>query len=165
MLVQHIINDRIWWFHLWRSEGGPAIAACKHWEAEEAGQSVHSTAELLAGLETTWEMIAGALARWTVADPGDMFEPPASLSDRERQIFGANARQEIIWHMLRHDIHHGGEVAGMGAPPAVDLLVAGQRGCRGAWWRRIRVGNECLIHRIERFDVTCPGVCSPASRF
>ena len=116
MLVQHILNDRLWWFHLWMGEGSAETAAFMHWEEEDAGQSAHSTAELVAGLEATWEMIASALARWTVADLDHVFEPPAALTERERKIFGPSARQEIIFHVLRHDFHHGGELAvGMGA--------------------------------------------------
>jgi uncharacterized damage-inducible protein DinB len=116
MLVQHIINDRIWWFDLWMGEGSPAVAAFMHWEEEEKGEAVHSAAELIAGLEATWEMIASTLARRTVADLADIFEPPATLTERERKIFGPSTRQEILFHIIRHDFHHGGELAvGMGS--------------------------------------------------
>ena len=116
MLVQHILNDRLWWFHLWLGEASPEEAAFMHWEEEEEGQSLHSAAELAAGLEATWAMIARTLSRNTVADLGQVFEPPASLSEAERSMFGPSTRQEIIFHVLRHDIHHGGELAvGMGA--------------------------------------------------
>ncbi|HKW21457.1 MAG TPA: DinB family protein [Ktedonobacterales bacterium] len=111
MLAQHILNDRLWWFHLWMGEGSAETASYMRWEEEEKGESVHSAAELVAGLEATWDMIAGALARWTVADLGHVFEPPASLTEREREMFGPSTRQEIIFHVLRHDIHHGGELA------------------------------------------------------
>jgi uncharacterized damage-inducible protein DinB len=115
MLVQHILNDRIWWFNLWMGEGSHEAVSFMHWEEEEAGKSVHSAAELVAGLEATWGMIENALARWTVADLDQVFDPPAILTERERQLFGPSTRQEIIWHVLRHDIHHGGELAvGMG---------------------------------------------------
>jgi len=115
MLVQHILNDRLWWFHLWMGEASPETAAFMHWEDEEK-PVIRPTAELVAGLEATWEMIAGCLARWTVADLDAVFEPPASLSERERQLFGPSTLQEILFHVLRHDIHHGGELAvGLGA--------------------------------------------------
>ncbi len=111
-LVEHIISDRVWWFHLWMDEGSPEVVSFMDWGEE---QPIRSSAELVAGLDATWEMIAGTLARWTVADLGQVFAPPASLTERERQIFGPNTRQEIIFHVLRHDIHHGGELAvGMG---------------------------------------------------
>jgi uncharacterized damage-inducible protein DinB len=116
LLVQHILNDRLWWFHLWMGEARPEEAAYMHWEEEEAGRAVHTAAELVAGLETTWGMIARTLARWTVADLGHVFAPPPELSERERRIFGPSTRQEILFHVLRHDIHHGGELAvGMGS--------------------------------------------------
>ncbi|HLZ22295.1 MAG TPA: DinB family protein [Ktedonobacterales bacterium] len=116
MLVQHILNDRLWWFHLWMDAATPEETAYMHWEEEENGKSVHSTAELVAGLEATWAMIHRSLAHWTVADLGYVFDPPATLTERERQIFGPSTRQEILFHVLRHDIHHGGELAvGMGS--------------------------------------------------
>src|SRR5262245_49342787 len=31
MLVQHIINDRLWWFHLWMGEASPETASFMHW--------------------------------------------------------------------------------------------------------------------------------------
>lgn len=115
MLVQHILNDRIWWFNLWMGEGSPEVAAFMHWEEEREGKSLHSAAELVAGLEATWGMIERTLARWTVADLAHVFNPPATLTEAERKIFGPNTRQKIIWHVLRHDMHHGGELAvGMG---------------------------------------------------
>ena len=116
MLVQHIVNDRIWWFQLWMGEGSPQIAAYMHWDEEQVGKSVHSTAELVDGLGATWDMIERTLARCTVADLANVFAPPASLTEQELQMFGPSTRQEIIFHVLRHDFHHGGELAvGMGS--------------------------------------------------
>jgi uncharacterized damage-inducible protein DinB len=69
------------------------------------------SAALVAGLATSWQMIADALARWTVADLGHRFPPPASLSEEERGIYGERTREWIIWHVLEHDIHHGGELS------------------------------------------------------
>ena len=115
MVVQHIVNDRIWWFQLWMNEGTPEVTSFMHWEEEETGKSVHSSDELVAGLEATWAMIERTLARYTVADLGQVFNPPDTLTEAERKIFGPATRQEIIFHVLRHDIHHGGEIAvGMG---------------------------------------------------
>jgi uncharacterized damage-inducible protein DinB len=112
-LVQHIVADRAWWFSGWMGEGGPDVAAIARWEEE--GQPQRSATELLTGLEATWEMIEQALAHRTVADLAYAFEPPPTLPEAERQFWGSRTRQWIIWHVLRHDIHHGGELAvGMG---------------------------------------------------
>ncbi len=77
---------------------------------------MHSADELVAGLNATWGMIEGVLSRYTVADLEYVFNPPAALTERERKIFGPSTRQEIIMHVLRHDFHHGGELAvGLGS--------------------------------------------------
>jgi uncharacterized damage-inducible protein DinB len=108
-LVQHIVGDRVWWFSGWMGEGEPELAALARWDEE--GQPVRSPSELVSALEATWGMIEHTLSRWTVADLGEVFEPPASLTEEERQIFGPCTRQDIIIHVFRHDIHHGGELA------------------------------------------------------
>jgi uncharacterized damage-inducible protein DinB len=113
MAIQHIVMDRAWWFHTWMGEGGPDMAQFTNWDGED--QPVRSPAELVSGLEATWRMIEGALARRTIADLGQVFQPPASLSEREREIFGPITLQELIWHVHSHEYHHGGELAtGMG---------------------------------------------------
>ena len=112
-LVQHIAADRAWWFSLWMGEGGADVTPIAHWDEE--GQPMRSSADLVAGLEATWGMIESTLARWTTDDLGQIFSPPSSLTEAERNAFEPSTRQEIIFHVLRHDIHHGGELAvGMG---------------------------------------------------
>ncbi len=113
-LVRHIAADRVWWFHLWMGEGGDDIAALVGWD--EQGLPPCSPAELIAALEVSWQLIQSALAHWTVADLSQVFEPPVRLSEAERSAFGPQTRQEILFHVLRHDLHHGGELAAsMGA--------------------------------------------------
>ena len=56
-------------------------------------------------------MIADALARWTAADLGQVFFPAVVVSDAERSAFGELAQQWMIWHVLEHEIHHGGELS------------------------------------------------------
>lgn len=107
--IQHIITDRAWWFHVWMGEGSADLISLANWDGE--GQPVRTPAELVAGLETTWAAIEGALARRTVADLSHVFAPPATLTEAERKIFGPSTRQEIIWHVYSHDRHHGGELA------------------------------------------------------
>jgi uncharacterized damage-inducible protein DinB len=107
--IQHIVTDRAWWFHAWMGEGGEDMVALGNWDGE--GQPVRSPAELVAALESTWAMIEHALARWTVGDLAHIFPQPDTLTERERSIFGPISRQEIIWHVHSHDLHHAGELA------------------------------------------------------
>jgi len=121
MVAQHMVANRVWWFQLWMGEGSPDLAPIAHWDpADEEEQPALEAAELVAGLKSTWGMITEALARWTPADLGHVFSPPASLSEEEKSIFGELTRQWIIWHVLEHEIHHGGELSlalgGLGLP-------------------------------------------------
>lgn len=112
MLAQHIVANRVWWFQVWMGEGSPDLAPIAHWDpADEVEQPALEAAELVAGLEATWGMIAEALARWTYADLEHVFSPPASLREEERENFSSFTRQWIIWHVLEHEIHHGGELS------------------------------------------------------
>ncbi len=112
MVAQHIVANRFWWFQVWMSEGSPNLAPIAYWDsADEEERPALEAASLVAGLESTWGMIAQALARWTPADLGHVFPPPASLREEERSIFGERTLQWIVWHVLEHEIHHGGELS------------------------------------------------------
>jgi len=112
MVAQHIVANRVWWFQGWMGEGSPDLAPIAHWDpGDNEEPPALASAELVAGFEATWHMIADALARWTPADLGHLFPPPAFLSEEEQRIFGERTRQWMIWHVLEHEIHHGGELS------------------------------------------------------
>ncbi len=112
MVAQHLIANRVWWFQGWMGEGSSDLAPIMHWDpGDNEAPSVLASAELVAGLEATWHMIEEALAHYTAADLGHIFPPPAFLSEGEQSIFGERTRQWIIWHVLEHEIHHGGELS------------------------------------------------------
>ena len=112
MITQHIVANRVWWFQVWMGQGNPDLAPIAHWDPQDKEeQFTLSAPELVAGLESTWQMIADALARWTTADLAHMFPPPPQLSEEERENFGELSHQWIIWHVLEHEIHHGGELS------------------------------------------------------
>ena len=56
-------------------------------------------------------MIQDALTRWTAADLDHVFSPSSFMSAEEQKMFGNLTRKWIIWHVLEHDIHHGGELS------------------------------------------------------
>ena len=122
--VQHIVANRVWWFQLWLGQGSPDLASLLRWDPSEGGEPpVIDASELVAALKSSWEMIADALARWTPADLEQVIHPPAALSEEEQQAFGDAPRGWIIWHVLEHEIHHGGEIS----------LVLGQHGLPGIY--------------------------------
>ncbi|HLZ57421.1 MAG TPA: DinB family protein [Ktedonosporobacter sp.] len=106
MLAQHIIANRVWWFQVWMGEGSPSLAPIAHWDPQDVEwQPVHDAATLVAGLESTWKMVADSLGRWTATDLETIFQPPAA------EHSPPFSRRWIIWHVLEHEIHHGGELS------------------------------------------------------
>jgi uncharacterized damage-inducible protein DinB len=102
LIAAHIIGTRVGWFHGFLGEGDPAIAAFDPWDADDAPP--RSAEELVAGLGETWQMIDDCLRRWT---PDDL-DKVIVRNYGDREII--HARDWVIWHVLEHDIHHGGEL-------------------------------------------------------
>ena len=100
--VAHIISGRVSNF-LVLGEAGAEIAPLETWDEE--GAPPRSAAELVSGLEVTWQMIQSALTRWTVANLNNVFE------DVENETVSRFTRQSIIWSTIKHDLHHSGEVS------------------------------------------------------
>jgi uncharacterized damage-inducible protein DinB len=100
--VAHIISGRVSNF-LVLGEAGAEIAPLETWDEE--GAPPRSAAELVSGLEVTWQMIQSALTRWTVANLNDVFE------DVENETVSRFTRQSILWSTMKHDLHHSGEVS------------------------------------------------------
>ncbi len=116
LLAAHIVGARVGWFRGWMGEGDPSLDPLGRWDDD--GAPPRSAAELVAGLEQSWALIAGCLDRWTPADLDATF-----TRERPRGVV-TRSRQWIIWHVLEHDIHHGGELSltlGNHGLPALDL--------------------------------------------
>ena len=112
MIAQHIIANRVWWFHGWMGEGSPDLVEIAHWDPlYDDQQPLREAGELVTGLGATWQMIADALARWTIADLGQEFQPGSYLSDEDQGLFGPRTRQRILWHVHAHEIYHTGELS------------------------------------------------------
>lgn len=150
MYVTHIVASRAWWFHARMGEGGDDLTSLELWALGVCEADVdpgHTAAELVAGLEKTWQMIEEALARLTPTDLLEVF-PPLSEAERVRhaklvepalqpyaqmwldaerlagEVKPARSRQWIIWGILEHDIHHGSEISttlGVHGLPVVEL--------------------------------------------
>mgnify|MGYP001217062275 FL=1 len=102
-VVTHIIGARARWFHALLGEGGDEFAALGRWDRRDA--PARSAAELVHGLEATWQGMHAAIARWTAEEwqqtwPGEDESEPEVIT-----------RAWVIYHLLEHDLHHGGEVS------------------------------------------------------
>jgi len=102
-LVAHIVGARARWLHDAIGEGGPELATLTAWGGP--ADPPHSPTELVAGLRTTWQALRDALDRWTPVETGQPFQRERHGETRTL------TRQWIVWHLIEHDLHHGGEVS------------------------------------------------------
>ena len=100
-IIAHMVAVRAWYLHGVMGEGGPDIAALIDWDKPDA--PLRSSAELLSGFEQTWQLMTACIARWTPTDMQDMF----FINWRGRD----ESRGWVLWHILEHEIHHGGELS------------------------------------------------------
>jgi uncharacterized damage-inducible protein DinB len=112
-LLEHLIGARFNWFYLWMGEGDPNIDWNDDKDPDEP--PVYTAAELVALFEKSWHVISSALDRWTSADLEQLFSPPAShqewLRNQGLEEESPHTRQWIVWHVMEHEIHHGGELS------------------------------------------------------
>lgn len=106
--AMHIVGCRTFWFTEFLGEdGGEAMKAYASWNeaALRLGSPVPTAAELAQGIEHTWQFMADCLARWSSADMRQTFPDDGDGGPVEVP------RAWVVWHVLEHDLHHGGEVS------------------------------------------------------
>jgi uncharacterized damage-inducible protein DinB len=127
----HMVGARAHWFHEVFGEGDPAIrdmfrvasTTVPDLPLEDAGWEDDEThprgaEELVDAFGRTWALIDDCLRRWTPDDLAVEFSRsrPSGIQTRTR-AWG-------IWHLMEHDLHHGGEISlilGSHGVPALDL--------------------------------------------
>jgi uncharacterized damage-inducible protein DinB len=108
--VLHVVGCRAHWLTDFLGEnGGEAMRPYVHWNAVALGRASLETpltaAELVQGLDRTWQFLASCLARWSSADMQRTF--PDERDGRPIEL----PRAWVVWHVLEHDLHHGGEIS------------------------------------------------------
>jgi uncharacterized damage-inducible protein DinB len=115
-LARHIIAVRAGWFHYALGEGDDTFAAFRAWQLPDA--PVRMASDLVHGLADTWQVMQAAMARYT---PDDFAATVTAERDGRTHSF---RRGWVVWHVLEHDVHHGGEIGyslGMHGLKAPDL--------------------------------------------
>jgi uncharacterized damage-inducible protein DinB len=118
LIARHVVGARARWLRHTLGEGGDELETLGAWDDDD--QPGRSAAELVEGLGRTWDVIAAALARWTVSDLEVSF-PNRNPYPGEPEAF---SRQWVIWHLIEHDLHHGGEISlvlGMHGQAGIEL--------------------------------------------
>jgi uncharacterized damage-inducible protein DinB len=118
--VLHIIGCRMFWFTEFLGEDGSAeLQAYAKWNevalrapfaswgdmASELEAPAPTTSDLSEELDRTWRFMAARLAHWPAAAMRESFS-----EDHDGQHVEVS-RAQVIWHVLEHDLHHGGEIS------------------------------------------------------
>jgi uncharacterized damage-inducible protein DinB len=117
-LAAHVAGARMHWFHDVLGEGYTGVrdnfrvasTTVPDLPLEDAGweddeNHPRRAEELVEGLTRSWDVVDQCLARWTAEDIGDEF------SRRRRTGTQTVTRGWVIWHVMEHDVHHGGEIS------------------------------------------------------
>jgi uncharacterized damage-inducible protein DinB len=130
-LASHMAGSRAYWFHDVLGEGDPALRDMFRvasttvpdlpledagWEDDESHP--RGAAEIVYALERTWALVDDCLKRWTSEDLAVGFTRTRPSGTR------TSTRQWVVWHLIEHDLHHGGEISlilGTHGVPALDL--------------------------------------------
>lgn len=115
-VVQHIISVRAGWFSGTLQEDDATMNEYMAWGQRES--PARSAAELGRGLADTFAFIEACVQRWTPEECAQTF--PDEWDGQVYQV----SRSWVIYHVLEHDLHHGGEVSlilGMHGMRSLDL--------------------------------------------
>ncbi len=130
-LAGHMAGARAYWFHDVLGEGDPAVRDMFRvtsttvpdlllddagWEDDE--NHPRGPAEIVEALSRTWSMIDDCLRHWT---PDDL---AVEFSRQRRTGTQTVTRGWVTWHLMEHDLHHGGEISlilGTHGLPGLDL--------------------------------------------
>jgi uncharacterized damage-inducible protein DinB len=141
-IISHIALGRLYWFHNMGAPGSAELARqIAPWEGEKTNTEelseirrwfdaidqqetaiVENHTELLRWMEASWQMIVTTLSTWTVAD----------LARTYRHLYQgkvyAVSRQWVIWRIMSHDLHHGGELSILLGLQGIDVPDLGDQG-------------------------------------
>lgn len=107
-LALHIIGCRVYWFTGFLSEdGGKEMEEYASWNeaALKPGATLPTIAALVQALDYTWQFMADCLARWSPDEMQHTF--PDNWDGTPVDV----SRAWVVWHVMEHDLHHGGELS------------------------------------------------------
>jgi uncharacterized damage-inducible protein DinB len=103
-LAVHIIDcRRIWFTEFLGEDGGEEMKVYAHWA--EPGAPGPTADQLVQSFDHTWHVMSSCLTHWSPADMDQTF-----ADEREGKRVELS-RAQVVWHVLEHDLHHGGEIS------------------------------------------------------
>lgn len=102
-IAQHIIGVRAGWFSGTLQDEDEAMTAYMEWGQYDSPW--RNAAELARGLDETWAFIDSRVRGWTPEECAMTFP-----DEVEGEVYDVS-RSWVIYHVLEHDLHHGGEIS------------------------------------------------------
>jgi uncharacterized damage-inducible protein DinB len=115
-IAQHIISTRAGWFSGTLQDEDEAMRAYMDWGEPDSPE--RSGEELALALDETFSFIESRVRRWTSEERAVTFP-----DEWDGQVYYVS-RSWVIYHVLEHDVHHGGEISlvlGMHGLPVPDI--------------------------------------------
>jgi hypothetical protein len=106
-IAEHIVFGRALHLHRTLGERAAELTPLLHWD--DADDPPHSAAEIVQGLELTWQFITTCLMRGSPSD---------AVPEEEASIV------QTIWGLLDHDLPHAGELSlllGAAGLPGIEI--------------------------------------------
>lgn len=106
-IVAHVISSRVHWFCDFLSEMStmPGVEALLTQGRSMLDAPPRTAAELIEGLDISWRFMADLLNKWDSTDMQHTFPFDSNGNHYD------NSRSWVTWHILEHDLHHGGEIS------------------------------------------------------
>ena len=102
-IATHMIRTRAGWFVLDLGEQDETLRAIVDRPRDD--DPPLTADELIDGLETTWVVMQEIAAGWTAEQWAETF---TAVDDYGEWTF---SRAWVVWHLIEHDLHHGGEIS------------------------------------------------------
>lgn len=102
-IATHIVKTRAGWFYFDLEEQNETLKEIVDWPKTD--EQPRTAAELVAGLETTWTILQAIINDWTAEQWAKTF---TAVDDYGEWSF---SRAWVVWHLIEHDLHHGGEIS------------------------------------------------------
>jgi len=119
-IVNHIAGGRVDWL---TRIGEVDLKQVRQIESWNDGDGVNEDAtRLVRRLAISWQLVEDKLRQWTVADLSKVYPLPYQGKTY------AVSRQWVLWRIMAHDLHHGGEIALMLGEQGIAIPELGQEG-------------------------------------
>ena len=125
-LAAHIAFGRVDWFSRMDAPGSTALSdeiapLWKNGQSPECSIADDAVA-IVNWLQRSWQMVEDNLKQWSLADLDEAYHQPYG-----GKIY-AVSRQWVVWRVMAHDIHHGGQLTILLSEQGIEPLELGDLG-------------------------------------